>query len=132
MKRTRFHRQATAELVGAAEYLREVAPAYAAEFLDEVERAVAQLEQFPRMGGKALGNHRRWLLRRFPYALIYLEHDGQLFVVAVAHTSRAPGYWTARDDEGDEVHEGARTTAGAARDSSRNPDEREKLLGYGG
>jgi hypothetical protein len=59
------------------------------------------------MGGRTFGGFRRWLLRRFPFGLIHRESGSTIFVVAVAHTRRAPGYWLARSHEGDEVHEDA-------------------------
>jgi plasmid stabilization system protein ParE len=39
---------------------------------------------------------RRRLLRRFPYALLYSLDGDELLIVAVAHQSRQPGYWTTR------------------------------------
>ncbi len=39
---------------------------------------------------------RRVLTNRFPYAVIYVERDADYFVIAVAHTSRRPGYWKDR------------------------------------
>jgi hypothetical protein len=47
----------------------------------------------------ASGPHhtRRFLLRKFPFLLIYRERaGGNLQIVAVAHTSRKPGYWKER------------------------------------
>jgi hypothetical protein len=39
---------------------------------------------------------RRVLTNRFPYAIIYLEYGDETLVVAIAHTSRRPGYWKNR------------------------------------
>jgi plasmid stabilization system protein ParE len=38
----------------------------------------------------------RVLTNRFPYAVIYVERDEDVFIVAVAHTSQRPGYWKNR------------------------------------
>jgi hypothetical protein len=39
----------------------------------------------------------RFLLRKFPFTLIYRERpSGVIQIVAVAHTSRKPGYWKHR------------------------------------
>ncbi|MFO0453014.1 MAG: hypothetical protein ACK52I_30875 [Pseudomonadota bacterium] len=32
----------------------------------------------------------------FPYSVVYVERDGALLVVAVAHGARRPGYWRQR------------------------------------
>ena len=39
---------------------------------------------------------RRFRLSRFPYIVFYLELDDTIWVAAVAHTSRRPGYWRDR------------------------------------
>lgn len=39
---------------------------------------------------------RRVLLKRFPYAIIYIELDAQVRVLAFAHLRRKPGYWKSR------------------------------------
>jgi plasmid stabilization system protein ParE len=39
---------------------------------------------------------RRLLVPRFPYGLLYRVEDERIFIVAVAHFSRRPGYWRSR------------------------------------
>jgi len=46
--------------------------------------------------GAAAGRTRSWLLTRFPYRLIYRVRDEDVYIVAIAHTSRRPGYWQNR------------------------------------
>ncbi|MBA3393119.1 MAG: type II toxin-antitoxin system RelE/ParE family toxin [Deltaproteobacteria bacterium] len=41
-------------------------------------------------------NVRRFLLRRFPYSVVFIELDAEIRVLAIAHTSREPGFWRAR------------------------------------
>ncbi len=36
------------------------------------------------------------MLRRFPYMIVYLVDPDEIFIVAVAHVRRLPGYWTSR------------------------------------
>lgn len=33
---------------------------------------------------------------RFPFSIVFLQHDETAFVVAFAHHRRRPGYWRAR------------------------------------
>jgi hypothetical protein len=35
-------------------------------------------------------------LRNFPYVVFYAVLDGEVLVVALAHTKRRPGYWRRR------------------------------------
>lgn len=39
---------------------------------------------------------RRMLLSQFQYALAYIVREDAVIIVAVAHTSRKPGYWRER------------------------------------
>jgi plasmid stabilization system protein ParE len=107
VRRVRFHTEAASELESAIDYLSAIAPALAERFAIEVERALEQIREFPQMGGRTLGAGRRWFVRRFNYELIYREADDCIFVLAVAHERRAPGYWISRDERGREVHETA-------------------------
>jgi hypothetical protein len=35
-------------------------------------------------------------VKRFPYKIVYRERADDLYIVAIAHTSRRPGYWKDR------------------------------------
>jgi len=39
---------------------------------------------------------RRFLVRRFPYGLLYRNEPTAIFIVAVMHLRRRPGYWKGR------------------------------------
>jgi toxin ParE1/3/4 len=62
----------------------------------EVDRALANIASAPNRWAAGPHSTRRYLLRRFPYILIYRERTGNVQIVAVAHTSRKPGYWKKR------------------------------------
>ena len=72
-------------------------------FIDEVEEAIDLLLEFPAAGPEldprpdqdAL---RQFSLRSFPYVLVYAPEE-PLLILAVAHTSRMPGYWADRLSE---------------------------------
>lgn len=92
-----FHEEASAEYDAAFDWYLERSPDAALKFDSEVNRAVAQISESPKRW--ALGAHltRRFLLRRFPFVLIYRERaSGNVQIVAVAHTSRKPRYWKVR------------------------------------
>lgn len=94
---TLFHEEAGAEYDAAFEWYLERSPDAALKFDAEVEHALAQIYGSPRRW--AVGSHstRRFLLRQFPFILIYRERpDGSIQIVAVAHTSRRPEYWAKR------------------------------------
>jgi hypothetical protein len=37
------------------------------------------------------------LIKKFPYLLIYKVEKESIFILAVAHAARKPGYWKSRD-----------------------------------
>ena len=66
------------------------------EFLDDVQRVVNALREYPKLGQTIGRGIRRALLRRFPFSLIYSEESDGILIVAVAHQKRRPGYWDKR------------------------------------
>jgi plasmid stabilization system protein ParE len=96
-KPVEFHHEAGAEYDAAFDWYLGRSPDAALEFDAEVNRALAQIVEAPRRWAAGPFSTRRYLLRRFPYILIYRERaSGEIQVVAVAHTSRKPGYWRKR------------------------------------
>lgn len=91
-----FLLEAEEELIEAAAFYQARAEGLGEQFLSEIERSVRYLSEQPLMGQKLDESLRRFLLRRFPYALIYSAEPDTLLVVAVAHQRREPGYWRNR------------------------------------
>lgn len=65
-------------------------------FLAEFEHGVNAILANPNVGSIFRGARRRYLLRRFPYTIIYQVALDGLRVLAVAHQRRRPGYWAGR------------------------------------
>lgn len=65
-------------------------------FVAEFERAANLVLENPTRGAIFRGTRRRYLLRRFPYSIIYQITAIELRVVAVAHQRRRPGFWENR------------------------------------
>lgn len=66
-------------------------------FVAEFARSTQLVLENPMLGAIFRGTRRRYLLRRFPYDIIYQVTANELRVVAVAHHRRRPGYWTHRE-----------------------------------
>ena len=81
------HPLAAAEAEAAERWYRERNDTAAARFRRELDRVV----EVP-----YVGNTRRFLLRRFPFFVVYRVYDQHVQVVAVAHARRRPGYWVPR------------------------------------
>jgi plasmid stabilization system protein ParE len=92
-----FHPEAIAEYDAAFDWYLERSPDAALKFDAEVDRALAQIIRAPQRWAAGPYSTRRFLLRRFPFTLIYREQSwGNIQILAVAHTSRKPGYWKQR------------------------------------
>ena len=89
--------QALAELdEAAARYARSASVELGLAFVAEFERVVRLIVVNPRIGPVFRSTRRRYLLRRFPYSVIYQISTEELRVVAVAHHRRRPGDWAGR------------------------------------
>jgi plasmid stabilization system protein ParE len=95
----RWHPEAISDLTRAAEWYRtqDDDPRLVAGFERAVSREVIRVASAPESWPIARGQYRQKLFAGpFPYARIYRVHDETVFVVAVAHQRRAPGYWRGR------------------------------------
>jgi len=91
-----FHPEAIAEAAAAVEWYQERSDAAAAAFLAELDRAVEGIAEAPERWPQYLHETRRFLLHRFPFAIVYRRVAAGVQVVAVAHGRRRPGYWKGR------------------------------------
>jgi toxin ParE1/3/4 len=65
-------------------------------FVEEFERAVDAILAGPEIGAVFRRARRRYLLRRFPYSVIYQQTHEEVRIIAVAHQRRRPSYWIRR------------------------------------
>jgi plasmid stabilization system protein ParE len=65
-------------------------------FAAEFERAIDVIRSNPERGPHYLDQTRRFLLRRYPYHIVYRFTENSVQVIAVAHSRRRPGYWRSR------------------------------------
>jgi toxin ParE1/3/4 len=88
------------ELFAAAAFYDAKSPGLGEAFLTAVEGALSRLRSHPRAGGDTADARRRLVVRRFPYSIVYrvdeARPDEQLFIIAIAHHKRRPGYWGRR------------------------------------
>lgn len=82
----------TESLKWYAEQSIEAANDFDTEFDSAISQIAADPERFPMCDAR----HRYYLLRRFPFRIIYRITNSEIVVIAVAHGSRSPGYWANR------------------------------------
>jgi toxin ParE1/3/4 len=92
-----FHLEAEQELAEAIAYYDSQRAGLGTRFRDAVEEAVLQLVRTPK-AFSPYDRHgtRKYVMRKFPYNLYFLELADVLWIVAVAHQRRRPNYWRHR------------------------------------
>ena len=93
-----LHPEAVEDLRDAAEFYRDRAGnSLSQSLLAEFEQSVNILLQHPGLGSPWRGGgRRRYLMKHFPYSLIYTVAAEEIRIFALAHHSRRPGYWRGR------------------------------------
>jgi hypothetical protein len=96
----RFVREALGELQNAADWYDGQRENLGLEFLQEVDCAITDIraspERFSRLETSRVKNIRRVVLKRFPYVVIYEVFASEVHILAIAHASRSPRYWSKR------------------------------------
>jgi plasmid stabilization system protein ParE len=92
-----FHRLADKDYDDAFKYYTERSPGAALRFKEAVDAAVRRIAQAPESLPQYSGLYRWVRVQRFRYILVFRPRGpNDVVVVAVAHTSRRPGYWRRR------------------------------------
>jgi plasmid stabilization system protein ParE len=91
-----FHPEAGEEYTHAVEYYAAVTPGLGGRFYDEIERLIHEVRRQPDRFFRFSPPARRALARKFPYSVVYLDEPDRVWIVAVMHAKRRPGYWRER------------------------------------
>jgi len=91
------HPAATADLNNAAAFYSEQAnKQLGLALITELEKATSLLSGNPELGTPWVSGTRRFVLRRFPFNIVYRLFPDHLFIIAIAHQKRRPSYWQRR------------------------------------
>ncbi len=97
MKPVIIHGQARMELDEAMAFYDQQKSGLGPALQGAVERAVEAIQQNPKLGAPYKNTEfRYYVVRRFPYVIFYVELMDAIWIVAVAHGKRRPGYWRRR------------------------------------
>ena len=97
-RRLVFHPYAQIELAAAIGWYEDRRVGLGAELFTAVEVALAAVVEDPHTwplvgAGRA---QRRYLLKRFPYLVVYVFNQAEVRILAFAHAKREPDYWSDR------------------------------------
>lgn len=65
-------------------------------FVAEVKNSVTFIQAYPEASPRLGHLLRKYVVKRFPYSIIYRHEEQRIFILAVAHDRRRPGYWKLR------------------------------------
>jgi len=91
-----FHPDVITEIHASYTWYQNQAEGLGDDYLSELESAYETIASLPETWPKFQKNFRRFLLSKFPFSVIYRISNQSIFVVAVMHNSRKPGYWKKR------------------------------------
>ncbi|MFI5114271.1 MAG: type II toxin-antitoxin system RelE/ParE family toxin [Terriglobales bacterium] len=95
-KRVEYHQGAIADVKSALVWYQKRSAKAALDFIEELHRAAETIREAPERWPTGKNSTRRFLLWRFPFAVIYSERESVVTIWAVAHGSRRPEYWAHR------------------------------------
>lgn len=93
-----FHSDAEAELVEAALFYENKVNGLGKSFVTDLQNAVAFIQIHPESPPRLGQFLRKFILKRFPYSIIYQHDEQDIFILAIAHNKRRPGYWKLRQN----------------------------------
>lgn len=96
MRSVEFHPEAQDEFISAAQFYEHETEGLGREFIATVQRAYERLSESPASGAPFGRKLRRLLVPTFPYGLLYRVEPERIYIIAVTHLHRRPGYWRSR------------------------------------
>ena len=91
-----LHTEAEEEILQALAWYLERSAIAARAFVQELSSVVRLAASSPEAWPTGVGNTRRIVFRRFPFALVFRIKGMAIEIVAVAHQRRRPSYWRDR------------------------------------
>ena len=92
----RFTPQADADLTEAREWYAHQHEDLDLEFMESIDEALSRILTNPDQYPIVYRSLRRYVVRRFPFAIFYEVASGEVEVIAVFHSRRDPERWKSR------------------------------------
>jgi toxin ParE1/3/4 len=91
-----IHEVAEAEINEAADFYDIESPGLGSVFMDEIQRGIGSISEFPEAAPLVRGRVRKRPIPKFPYSMVYSVRPDEIRILAVAHQKRRPFYWRGR------------------------------------
>ena len=96
--RVKFHPEVETELTENTLFYETKVSGLGFRFINEIERYSALLSEHPEIGQVIDENIRHLVFEQFPYSFIYTIEPEYIWILAIAHHHKKPGYWRERLD----------------------------------
>jgi hypothetical protein len=87
-----FHPEASLELINSVNYYEEQQQKLGLIFLEEIYSSIQRIIEFPSSFPVYSKNTRKCITSKFPFAVIFQIRKEEIFIVAITHLARKPGY----------------------------------------
>ena len=91
-----FHPEAHAEMIEQARYYENKSERLGSDFLDAIEETTRRIQRSPSAGPIERANIRKRFVSGFPFTVLYEVQPDRIYIAAVMHQHRRPGYWQSR------------------------------------
>ncbi len=91
-----FHPEAYDEMFESARFFDQKSAGLGFDLIDAIQQSINRIVQFPHSAPIERSNIRKCLVRGFPFTVLYEARDDHIFIAAVMHQHRQPGYWRNR------------------------------------
>lgn len=91
-----LHPAADEDFAAAVQYYADIDPDLGFRFYREIERLITNVCDHPERYREFDPPARRHFSFEFPFALIYIVKPDYVWIVAVMHMKREPGFWRER------------------------------------
>lgn len=96
MTKVELHPEADKELAEAKRWYRKRSQLAARAFAAAITNAIHDIAGAPNRWPETRSGERRLVLSNFPFSILYRVRENGIFITAVAHQKRRPGYWRNR------------------------------------
>jgi plasmid stabilization system protein ParE len=91
------HPLAVLEAREARLWYAERSPVAAESFMTELDAAIEMISEAPDRWPEVANGRRRYVMRRFPFILVFRIQSDEIRLLAIQHGRRRPGYWKSRE-----------------------------------
>ena len=84
---------ASQELKSAVDFYSSQGQDLAIAFLDDFDTACQLISDFPEIGSPIEFGNRKVVFQSYPHSVIYRVEKEMIYILAVSHQRRKPGFW---------------------------------------